>query len=101
MRPPATAKVPVFKHVSEAPLSGNPHALSVHGHGDHIQAPRPDGLDGIHVCEGFAQDPLPLLNPIPVGIPDVGEQFDGFGKAVGITTAHDHFGPFRVGDIRV
>ena len=77
---PATApEVPVLQHVGQAILPGSTHTLAVHCDTNHIQPPRLDCLDSVHVCELFAEDTFPLLDPVATGIPDIGKELHSLG----------------------
>lgn len=82
----ATApKVPVLQHVGQPTFPSSTHTLSIHYDTSHIQPPRADGLDSVHVGELLAQDSFPLLDPVATGVPYIGEEFHSLGQAIGVS----------------
>ena len=89
---------PVLEDVEEATGALGAHAFGVDGDGDDVHAAGTGGLDGAHVGVFFDEETFFFADGVAFGGPDVGEGFEGFGKAVCVSAGEDDFWAVRVGD---
>lgn len=88
MRPATAPEIPILQHILQPPFTSGKHTLTIHRNTNNIQSTGLDRLNGVHIRPFFTQYTFPLLNPVPVGVPDIRERLDCLVEAVGSSTGH-------------
>jgi hypothetical protein len=101
VRTSSSGIVPIFEDVCQSPFTVRLHPFRIHSDRDNIHTARPGRLNGIHVCEFFAEYGLAFSNPIAASIPGICEGLDGFRESVCSTASHDDLWTAFVWHIRV